>query len=225
MIGTVFIRRFEFVTIDYSNKVVYFKLPQDGKILKFSSTNIKNVPTSHFVYLCKNLASFGIHFSEGEKSFVVDGIREDWKDLIAINDTLVGINNTIFNKDAWDFIKNQENKLLTDSLEFNQDPILKIPMFIGSRARFLFLKNKKLVTIDAKRKSHLLPKDFVYSFLEKSEDYMYFSLNSVRDSLSNYSVHYPWANLTQHKKEFQAYRGGKKTVETNEFKVEKFSRE
>ncbi len=216
-IGTVFIRRFESVTIDYSNKVVYFKLPKDGKTLKFPTTNIKNAPTSHFVYLCNTLASFGIRFS-GEKPWVVEGVREDWKDLIAINDTLVGINNTIFNKDAWDFIKNQGNKSLTDSLEFNQDLRLQVPMFIGSQVRFLFLKNKKLITIDAKRKSHLLPKDFVYSFLEKSGDYMYFAINSGRDSLSNYSLHYPWASLIQHKKEFQAYRGGKETVMTNEFK-------
>ncbi|PID95456.1 MAG: hypothetical protein CSA94_01515 [Bacteroidetes bacterium] len=223
-IGTVFIRRFESITIDYSNKVLYFKLPRDSKTLKFPTTNIKNAPTSHFVYLCNTLASLGIRFS-GEKPCVVEGVREEWKDLIAINDTLVGINNTIFNKDAWDFIKNQGNKLLTDSLEFNQDPILQIPMVIGSRVRFLFLKNKKLVTIDAKRKSYLLPKDFVYSFLGDNDEWAYFSINSVRDSLSNYSFHYPWASLIQYKKEFQAYKGGKKIVKTNEFKVKKFSRE
>lgn len=218
LIGTTFIRRFESITIDYSNKVLYFKLPEDSKMLKFSTTNITNAPTSHFALLCRTLASFGITFSE-TKPLVVDGIKEDWKESININDTLVGINNTIFNKDAWALIKKQKNKLLVSSLEFNQDPQLRIPIIIGNKIRFLFLKNNKLVVINTKRKTHLLPKNFVYSFLEENRNRKYFGMHINRDSLSNYSLHYPWSTLIQQKKEIIGYRNGKKIVITNEFKI------
>ncbi len=217
LIGTVFIRRFESITIDYKNKMLYFKLPKDGKELKFPNTHIANAPVAHFALLCKTLASLGITFSKTEP-WVVEGVREEWKDSIAINDTLVGINNTIFNKNAWTLIKKANNKVLIDSLGFSRDPKLLIPMIIGSQVRFWFLKNKRLVVVNTKRKSSLLPNGFVYSFLEKSEDWGYFYISARRDTLLKYSLHYPWSNLTQKKKEFIGYRNGKEIKVTNEFK-------
>lgn len=217
MIGTVFIRRFESITIDYKNKMLYFKLPKDGKILKFPPNHITNAPTAHFALLCKGLASFGINF-RGINPCIVKGIRKDWKDSIAINDTLVGINNTIFNKDAWEFTKKPSNKTLKDSLRFNQSPMIHAYRVIGDEVRFLFLKNKKIIAINAKRNTTLLPKRFAYSFSEKSEDWGYFGINTKKDSISNYSLHYPWSSLIQQKKEIIGYRNGKEIIMTNEFK-------
>lgn len=216
LIGTIFIRRFESVTIDYKNKMLYFELPKDGKILKFPIANISNTTTSYFGFLCSTIASFGIRFrEEAPLVLVVEGIREEWKNLININDILVGVNNTIVNRNAWAFIKKQNSSLQQNSLTFSEDFHAYKPIFLDNKIRFLFLKEEKLVEVNAKRKNHLIPKNFIYSFSEQNKDWAYFGIHINRDSLLNYSLHYPWSSLIEQRIQIKGYQNGKQKVITN----------
>ncbi len=203
-IGNQFLRRFSSFTIDYLNHNLYLELPKDIRVLKdvklnFSSKEISVHPIEYLNNLYARYHSFGFVTSY-IPPFLVEKIEIDSPNSIklAIGDTLVGINKTIFSKSAFQRLKNKQTYRLELNEKKQQYQFLET-IYRTKQANFLFLKKGKVITIKAKRGSFLSPPPFVgYSF-DPPKKYLlhYGEMNfRINSKVKEMTYHFPWQTLS-----------------------------
>ncbi len=203
-IGSVFLRRFTSVTIDYINKNLYFELPHNIKLpndekLDFSNTKITTHPIEYLDILYRYYNSFDFR-TTFYPPFVIKEVETGFMSSknLSVGDTLVGIDNTIFSKKVFEKLQNKSQYILNLNEEKS---ILKLVavMFRKNTAAFHFLKNGKMITIKAKRDQFLNPPPFVgYTFQFRAKDLRYYGhMNFYVDyKAKKMSFHFPWKTLS-----------------------------
>lgn len=211
-IGTSFFRRFRSVTIDNFNNLVYFELPDDLRIteeigLVFSDEEITIHPIEYLYSLFKWYNSFGFS-PTWEPPFTIHALEiNSAMRYLAIGDTLVGINQTLFSQRALDKITPQEEYELI-STRVAQREILLFTMHRATEAIFHFLRNDELVSINAERKRFLYPAPYItYAFQFQQRDLLKFgNMNFFIDpEAQKMSVHFPWKSLSGREIEMQGF--------------------
>lgn len=205
IIGTNFMSRFRSFSIDYKNKEIYFELPKDEQEgnMKFSATKIKEVPIFYLHTLYSHINSLGISVSLTNFPYTVNSLSLKYKNKIKIGDSLVGIDDNIFDKTVFNkyFDKKRGFKMINDSSS-QKEIIIKI---LGKKnwVDFYFLKNKKLIKISTKRDTLLNPPPNIgYSFYynpNKAMPYFY-RVAVIKTGNEVLCLHYPWETLAKYQK-------------------------
>jgi len=220
LIGTIFLRRFQSVAIDYENKNLYFKLPPDVSIMKFSDHNIKAVPFSFLEVLYMRINSLGLEFKDNPRSFVLDAMEVgDQIDPLQIGDTLVGINEFLFEQNLLNKLNgNGNNFILMDSFGDQQKLVSDI-FHKRAKAEFHFLKNGQLFSVDKIRKYKLTPSPVAgYGFSDKYKNNGFYavSFDSLKSQkMSSFSICIPWSTLSGQEIELSYYKDGNKQKLSN----------
>ncbi len=205
-IGNQFLRRFSSFTIDYLNHNLYLELPKSISIpalknaeLVFSGKEISAFPVEYLNDLYSRYHSFGFSTSY-TPPFLVNEIEIGSPNAIqlAIGDTLVGINKTIFLKSAFQKLKNKQKYRLELNEKKQQYQFLET-IYRTKQANFHFLKNGKVITIKAKRGSFLSPPPFIgYGFNPPKKYRLYYGDMNFHDISKNKNMtyHFPWQTLS-----------------------------
>ncbi len=215
MLGTAFMCRFKSITFDYPNKMVLFELPKNfDKIPGFDfikdTITAKNV--SYYALLSNKINSFGIDFTN-QYPFKIQALYEKKEFKITIGDTLVGIDNSFFDKKAM-FQSKLVNKKYVD--EKNQLLEFYIATCQKGDADFHFLKRGQLVTEHLKRDYSFT--DFppmMYSFLPVNTNWGYFVNYIKKNKKRNYTLHIPSYGTIGKEVSFTYYINGKEQMLTN----------
>ena len=183
VIGYVFLQRFRTFTIDYLNGYVYFELPED---ISTSDSLIETVPLAYVNFLRHNINSLGIHFFHQSDVSTVSALLDDgtFTGIIEIGDTLVGIDQRIFNETAFSKLRTNNDlfRLETNNL---QRVIALHNASEANEATFHFSKDGEIISIDRVRNRILYPEPKLHGIypsvalmLQKIED-GYLIVNSI----------------------------------------------
>ncbi len=203
-VGSVFLRRFASVTIDYINKNLYFELPQNIELpndekLDFSNKKITAHPIEYLNILYRYYNSFDFR-TTFYPPFVIKEIEvgSTGTKNLSIGDTLVGVDNTIFSKKVFKKLQNKSQYVLNLNKEKSIKKLVTV-IFRKSIANFHFLKNGKIITVKAKRNQFLTPSPFVgYAFEFRAKDLRHYGhMNFYVDyKVQKMSFHFPWETLS-----------------------------
>ena len=215
-IGATFFRRFRTVTMDNINNKIYFELPIDHHLQisedvsfafsVFSDEEVTSPPIEHVFTLFHVYNSFGFLHSWVPPFTILALETGSEMAHLALGDTLVGINQTLFSQQAFDKITPQEKYQLINDRAAQQE-ILLFTMGRATEATFHFLSNGELISINAERKRFLDPVPYItYAFDAQEHDLHYFGLNfRGNPDASKMSFHLPWASLSGREFEFSGF--------------------
>ena len=170
VIGSAFLQRFSTFTIDYINGYVYFELPE-GAILSYENL-IQTVPFVYLNLLRDRVNSLGIQFfHRADVSTVSALIHDEAFGGIEIGDTLVGVNQTIFNEATFNKLGATIDLFRLETNRFLQINALNIA-FSEDKATFHFLKNGELVSFNRVRNRVLYPEPRVSRHIVSEFDFL-----------------------------------------------------
>lgn len=213
IIGTVFMRRFQSITIDYPNQKIYFEFPEDNKMMKFSGNEINESPISSLSLIYSRLTSLGINFSDNFPHKISELVINDNQTIFDVGDTLMGIDKTVFLKKGFEKELRKNKYYYEGNLE-KQQTMLSKTFFQRQKATFHFLKNGKIVSIKAERGKPMksAPKTG-YSFTDKK--FGCSAINFSINSLDNFVIHIPYSAVSGEELSGAFYKDGKKQEFTN----------
>ena len=181
LLGTVFMRRFTSVTIDFLNGYIYFELPEDNSLFSFSDNLIEAVPISNWYLLHDWINSFGFQTTDRLGYHTIDAMLRDDVSGVQIGDTLVGVNQTIFNKTIFNKLSANSDLFYLETDRNEQQVALNNVFRRRNESTFHFLKNGKIVSIHRTRNTILHPPSaFAYSFGETPMRYSIVQVTSAR---------------------------------------------
>lgn len=163
VLGLNFIKRFSSVTIDYPNKTMYFEpinhienFEHEAYLTKITEIkNIEFIPLFNSFYnLYEKYNSFGIIFSMNTYPYIVnEKVKDSINEFINLGDTLVGINNTFFTKEAFELGKKEilKKTFLEENTEKQRRIYYDDYFGKSDKVNYHFLKNNKLITLRRKR--------------------------------------------------------------------------
>ena len=224
-IGTIFMRRFQSITIDYLNGFIYFKLPEDNAIVSFSDNPIEAVPIAYLKFLYNHINSFGIEITR-RYPYSVRRLRKNsvfTEKGIEIGDMLVGINQVIFSETVFGKLESARDSFRLETNRSKQQAELNDVFFRRNKATFHFLKNGKLISIDKVRDKILYPAPkLAYGFYSSSNDLdldfapggFFAYWHSVHPN-KKFSVHIPWSPLMGEEHTLSVFVGGEQHALSN----------
>lgn len=145
LIGTSFMRRFKTIVIDYPNSVIYFELPAGNQMMSFSRDTITPVPISYLEFLYQRINSMGMQFTD-TLPFTLNALQEKEEiNNLKVGDTLVGIDNIVFNQYALRQLKksNYYSSFILEEDFLNKKIKLIKPFSEQIKQHFIFLKKTK----------------------------------------------------------------------------------
>ena len=155
VIGFVFLQRFRTFTIDYLNGYIYFELPENTSF--FADNVIESVPPAYVNFLRNNLNTTGVRFSHNADVSTVAALIDDGAlSGIEIGDTIVGVNQTIFNETAFDKLSTNSDLFHLETRKF-QRVIALLNASIANEVTFHFLSDGEIITINTVRRKILYP--------------------------------------------------------------------
>ncbi len=219
LIGTAFLRRFRCVTIDYVNANIYFQLPEDNSIMKFSGKVIKEVPTAYLQILYGRINSFGIQY-RFEDFITIRALKTlEIFEPLQIGDTLVGVNNSFFDEKSFHNLERTEKENVRQMVASSDKWVfLHKVLSRESNATFHFLKNGQIISINKSREERLKsPPQWGYSFSSADAGMDFFPIKlPIEGNIRPYIfLHFPWSTLTGEEIKISTYTDGKETKLTN----------
>ena len=218
IIGYAFLQRFRTFTIDYLNGYIYFELPEDNSFVSFSDNPIEAVPVAYLDLLHWMVNTFGITPQWTYPFRVIRLLKDDAFSEIEIGDTLMGINQVMFNQVAFDKLPDSDKDSFTLIMDTDRQ-IAKLE-YVFSRnneATFHFLKNGELISIDRVRcRISYPPPAFAYNFRVADGGFSMFAPLGRRLK-PNFYLHFPLSTLTGREKYFTILRDGEEIVISNIF--------
>ncbi len=199
LIGTSFLRRFKSVTIDCINNKIYFEFPEDRNQMIFSNKTINDIATSPLQLIYSKFVSFGLNFhSKYPHTILGINLDKNYKD-IKMEDTIVGIDDIIFEKYAYDKIPNKQKYHLETNKDKCSDKLSNI-YYKKNNVTFHFLKNGKILSIKTKRDLtfNSIPKK-AYCYNPKDKDslpYFPIQIKLQQDIISNFIICFPYSTFT-----------------------------
>ena len=220
ILGTVFMRRFASITIDYPQKKIHFEFPKDSKPnnIKFSSTKIDIAPIAHWDLFFDKINSLGLNLIRRDSLFIVSSfLKEDTYKSINVGDTVIGIDDVLFCEKAWMSYRNNRKFRLETTHEKQTKRVLQT-MYMANKADFHFMKQDSLITISTQRSfyDNYYPA-FSYSYEEQNENWFYFMYNDKKNINRAYNLHAsPWSTLIGKEFKMTAYKNGESSRITNQ---------
>lgn len=208
LVGSVFLRKFKSVTIDYLNHTMFFELPGDNSVVHFSNKHINNFNLSALNLLYSRIRSLGIRFSEHPPFVVTELLHHVNNQIVNIGDTLVGIDNVLFidPKDCkaplkkscdWEANISKQKDLIHKTL--NQKKTTTLHFFVENKLTSQRFTRKKII--------QSLPK-IAYSYNNRNQDLSYYAINFAIEPQKNFMVHIPWASLSGETVKISTYKNG-----------------
>ena len=220
LIGSVFLRRFRSITFDYQNHAVFFELPKNAAPMSFSGKRIYDAPASVMNPLFSYINSFGIVLSDEYPFKVFALMHNEFESIIQIGDTLVGIDNVIF--DEYVYTKRDLKSSLT--LETNVDKQKEMvykTLYQRNIGTFHFFKNDNLVSVKANRKQVLTTvPNSVYTYNNNNKNNRYFFYSYTSDPNSSFRINILWSTLSGEEIKITSYKDGKEQHHWNKPNLE-----
>lgn len=225
VVGFVFMQRFRTFTIDYINGYIYFELPKDKPpAVSFSNNLSESVPFAYLQLLYRRINSLGIEFSRRRFDIISALVDDDVFAKIEIGDTLVGINQTMFNETAFNKLGSNQNLFHLEADRSQQVAAVSEVFHRRNKATFHFLKNGKLISIDRERARILCPPPRLgYSFIGRGDGTYsvvfsvgYFFMISSPDPNSRMMMFHPWSTLSGEDFQISVFNDGVETIVSND---------
>ncbi|SMO70780.1 hypothetical protein SAMN06265379_105168 [Saccharicrinis carchari] len=215
LIGTVFIRRFASITIDYPASIIWFTFPDDIDFVKFSGKRVKDVPAAYLNLFYKRINSLGMQLNKSVP-FTIHALqyRQAYENIQA-GDTLVGIDNMLFNEATMDKIieTDSRTKFYVEEDTIRQKAEVLNTFSRGNKAILHFLKHGKIESVSAVRDTQMSPLPaLAYGF--SSDDFKY-GFSAIRFDLKNLWMGIPWSTLMGKEQTVTFYKNGKEQTVSN----------
>ena len=214
VIGVAFLQRFRTVTIDYLNEYVYFELPEDNSFISFSDNPIEVAPVASLGFVFNSINSFGVEILRSYP-YTIRRLRKNSvfaEKGIDVGDTLVGINQLIFNETVFGELKSERGSFYLETNRSRQRTAINDVFFRTNKATFHFLKNGELISIEDVRDNILYsPPKFAYSFDSVLSPFAFRAI-PVKP---NFYLQIVPSTLVGREKYFSVFRDGVETIISN----------
>lgn len=215
MIGLGFLNRFRSITIDYLDSIAYFTLPLDYGIMEFSKNPIQEAPVSYLNLLYDWVNSLGIN-TKRTPPFTVTALKKRFVNAgIERGDTLIGMDNVIFEKQALSQLLFNKRKYHLELDQDKQKELINNTYYKKNKVVFHFIKKGKLISLHDERDCILTPSPTMgYSINYKNHNMGYY-INATLGS-KNFTLHFPWSNLSGKAIKLSFFENGKETKLSND---------
>ena len=214
VIGVAFLQRFRTFTIDYLNGYIYFELPENNSFVSFSDNPIEAIPVASLGFVFNSINAFGVRIPRSHP-YTVRRLQKNSifaEKGIEVGDTLVGINQLIFNTTVFDKLNSERDSFHLETNRSRQRTAINDVFFRANKATFHFLKNGELISIEKMRDNILYPPPaFAYSFDNTPSP---FALHTIPVKPNFYLQIVP-STLVGREKYFTVFRDGKEIVISN----------
>lgn len=210
IVGTIFMRRFKSITIDYLNNTLYFELPQDEHPFYFGKSDdgeIKDVPAAWLNHYYDYIESIGIRISEAKPLQVEAVLITGKSQAINLGDTIVGFRIAKHNKSKEKFLGRDFDTNIKD-LEQEIAKTNSVTLFIN--------KNRTITPLELVRDT-LFNEKFkcAYSYANPNTRLNCFGINIIGSKDRNLNIHVPWSNLSKKEAIIRTYKNGKSKILSN----------
>ena len=219
IMGVVFMRRFQSITIDYPRQNIYFELPNNYEQFgfSFSSGSVDIAPLAHWDLFFTKINSLGIVTSGRDSILVVEAILEDKLYSSSLNkgDTIVGVNNILFTEKAFRLSIYNDDTFYLDTAVCKRQ--IRSQIFLSDRVDLHFVKDDSLRTVALHRDTFSGHTPMISYSFGTILGVQYFVMNHPRNDQFTYNKHLlPWSTLIGREKEFvNSWGDGREVVNTN----------
>ncbi len=215
LLGTVFMRRFKSITIDYNTSRIWFELPDDHTLMKFTGKQLHEVPLSYLNILYNRINSFGIQLTDSIP-FTIHSLQyNDDNNGLEAGDTLAGIDNMLFNEIALDKISKSDNSrhfYVEKNIAEQKEKVFRT-FSQKDKATFHFLKSGSIKSVKIERDKQLFPAPYLaYSFSPIEPSSGFSAINFPEKGMW---FHIPWSTLSGKEQTITTYKNGKEQTISN----------